>query len=152
MASGPAEATSPPRFNVERKVELKGMPFRQPVLTEAETAALDRFLADLRPVSIGAVIVTGHSDRLERQSTPGLATARAIEVVDYLVYHGLDPKLIFWQESEPPRARAIETACPDSPGARELIECLGSDRAVTIEVVGSAPGRWSPQLRRYIAP
>ena len=135
---------------MELKFEVQRLPFRQGVLTEEEIAALARFFTELKPMAIGAVIVTGHADRLELQSTSGLATARATEVVEYLVDRGIDPKLIFWQESERPRAQAIQAACQDSPGARELIDCLGEHRAVTIEVVGVVFGPVSPELRRYI--
>ena len=48
------------------------------------------------PVAISAIIITGHSDRLEGSSTE-LSEARAKSVRDYLVSRGIDQKVMFWE-------------------------------------------------------
>ena len=48
------------------------------------------------PPQISAVIITGHSDRMEGRSTD-LSEARAKAVRDYLVSKGVDQKLMFWE-------------------------------------------------------
>ena len=51
-------------MNIERKIELQGMPFDKAEMTPDNVKELDQFLADLKPVTLGAVIVTGHTDRI----------------------------------------------------------------------------------------
>ena len=53
-------------------------------------------LVKKRAVRVGAVIVTGHTDRQEANGQ-SLSEARAKTVVDYLVKNGIDGKLIFWE-------------------------------------------------------
>ena len=48
------------------------------------------------PVNVSAVIITGHSDKLEGSGTD-LSEARAKSVRDYLVSKGIDQKLMFWE-------------------------------------------------------
>jgi OOP family OmpA-OmpF porin len=48
------------------------------------------------PPQVNAVIITGHSDKLEGGST-NLSEARAKSVRDYLVSKGVDSKLMFWE-------------------------------------------------------
>jgi outer membrane protein OmpA-like peptidoglycan-associated protein len=52
---------------------------------------------DSRPTSVGSVIISGHSDRLEAKSKPNLSEQRAMAVRDYLVSQGVDSKLMFWE-------------------------------------------------------
>src|SRR5438552_331129 len=54
----------PEPMNVERKIELQGMPFDKAQMTPDNVKELDEFLADLKPVTLGAIIVTGHTDRI----------------------------------------------------------------------------------------
>ena len=50
-----------------------------------------------RPTNVEVVIVTGHNDRLEEKSKPGLSEQRAKAVTDYLVSKGVSSKVIFWE-------------------------------------------------------
>lgn len=53
---------------------------------------------DTRPLAVGSVIITGHSDRFEvQEGDNSLAESRAKAVMEYLVSKGLNPKLIFWE-------------------------------------------------------
>ena len=53
---------------------------------------------DKRPTTVGSVIITGHTDRVETgQGKDGLAEERAKAVRDYLVSKGVDSKLMFWE-------------------------------------------------------
>jgi OOP family OmpA-OmpF porin len=70
------------------------------VLKEGGRAELDRLMAVLkkRAVNVGAVIISGHTDRLEAgRGDKALSEQRAVAVKDYLVSRGLDQKLIFWE-------------------------------------------------------
>ena len=49
-----------------------------------------------RAVQVGAIIVSGHSDRNEANGQ-ALSEARAKAVVDYLSSRGIDSKLVFWE-------------------------------------------------------
>ena len=63
---------------------------------------IDELLALLkkRAVRVGAIIVSGHTDRLEAAGNKALSEQRAVAVKDYLVSKGADQKLIFWEGKE----------------------------------------------------
>ena len=74
------------------------MPFGKAEMTADNKAELDKFLARLRkatkargPVQIGAVVVTGHTDRIgSLKYNMKLSERRAVVVKDYLVSAGVD--------------------------------------------------------------
>lgn len=89
----------PQLMNVERKIELQGMPFAKAEMTDDNKKELDAFFAkQLKGVTLGAVIVTGHTDRLgsDKINKP-LSEKRAVVVKDYIVAKGVNQKLIFWE-------------------------------------------------------
>ena len=70
------------------------------VLKDGGKGDLDELIAEVakRKVTVGAVVVAGHTDRFEAESAPAnLAEERAKSVVAYLVSKGLDQKLMFWE-------------------------------------------------------
>ncbi len=72
-------------------------------LKDGGKAELDGLLALLkkRAVRVGAIIVAGHTDRLEaRAGLKSLSEDRAKAVKDYLVSKGADDKLVFWEGKE----------------------------------------------------
>ena len=84
--------------------------------------------------SIKYIIVNGHADRLgSPQYNQALSEKRAEAVRAYLVSRGVD-------------ASGIETlgfgktlpvkSCPDQKDRKSLIECLGPNRRVVVEVQG----------------
>ncbi|MBI1964669.1 MAG: OmpA family protein, partial [Betaproteobacteria bacterium] len=88
-----AKKKAKPQFlNIEEKIELQGMPFGKAEMTDDNKAELDKFLAGLRkatkaraPVQFGAVIVTGHTDRIgSLKYNMKLSERRATVVKDYL--------------------------------------------------------------------
>ena len=53
---------------------------------------------DTRPLAVGSVIITGHSDRFEGgEGDNALSEARAKAVMEHLVSKGVNPKLVFWE-------------------------------------------------------
>jgi outer membrane protein OmpA-like peptidoglycan-associated protein len=68
---------------------------------------------DPRPVNIGSVIITGHSDRLEAESNANLDEQRAKAVQTYLAQKGLDPKLMFWEGKDAREPMAVTKFCAD---------------------------------------
>jgi len=69
-------------------------------LKDGGKAELDSLVALLkkRAVQIGAIIITGHTDRFEAEAgKTTLAEERARAVKDYLASKGLDEKLMFWE-------------------------------------------------------
>jgi outer membrane protein OmpA-like peptidoglycan-associated protein len=75
---------------------------------------LDKMLADLakRKVDVSAVIVSGHTDRLEAAAgNKALSEQRAKAVTDYLVSKGLSQKLIFWEGKEAREPVAVTKFC-----------------------------------------
>ena len=73
------------------------------VLKDGGKKEIDELLAlvQKRAVRVGAIIVSGHTDRLEAAAgNKALSEQRAVAVKDYLVSKGADPKLIFWEGKE----------------------------------------------------
>ncbi len=93
--------------------QLKAMPqgnsafdFKSAVLKDGGKAELDTLVKsvasgvgkDTRPLAVGSVIISGHSDRLEAdEGDNALSESRAKTVMEYLVSKGINPKLIFWE-------------------------------------------------------
>jgi len=70
------------------------------VLKDTGKDDLDAMIATIakRKMTVGAVVVAGHTDRFEAESAPAnLSEERAKSVVAYLVSKGLDQKLMFWE-------------------------------------------------------
>ena len=70
------------------------------VLKEGGRKEIDQLVATLqkRAVQVGAIIISGHTDRLEAESgKTALDEERAKAVKDYLASKGLDEKLMFWE-------------------------------------------------------
>ena len=63
-------------INVERKIELQGMPFDKAEMTPDNVKELDEFMADLKPVTLGAIIVTGQSETVAAAQLLTMARAR----------------------------------------------------------------------------
>lgn len=100
------KAPKPVMMAFEEKLYIQGNTAFDPsgsVLKDGGKKEADGLLALLkkRAVSVGAIIVAGHTDRLEAAAgNKGLSEARARAVRDYLVAQGSDEKLIFWEGKE----------------------------------------------------
>jgi len=127
-------------INVERKIELQGMPFDKAEMTPDNVKELDEFMADLKPVTLGALIVTGHTDRIgSLKYNQRLSERRAVVVKDYIVSKGVDPKLIFWEGKAFKQPIPVTKFCSNKMKRKQLIECLAPNRRVTVEAVGVMP-------------
>ncbi|MDH4149694.1 MAG: OmpA family protein [Betaproteobacteria bacterium] len=143
----------PEMLNIEQKVELQGMEFNKAEMTDDNKKDLDKFLASLaKPtkaraaVAIGAVIVTGHTDRIGSMAyNMKLSERRAITVKDYIVSKGIDQKLIFWEGKGPKQPIPVTKFCDNKMKRKQLIECLAPNRRVTVEVVGRAQSLAKPK-------
>lgn len=143
----------PQMLNIEEKIELQGMEFNKADMTNDNKADLDQFLAGLRkatkaraPVAIGAVIVTGHTDRIgSLKYNMKLSEKRAITVKDYIVSKGVDQKLIFWEGKGPKQPIPVTKFCDNKMKRKQLIECLAPNRRVTVEIVGRAESLAKPK-------
>ena len=149
----PAPAPKPAKpqmMNIERKIELQGMPFDKAEMTPDNVKELDKFLADLKPVTLGAVIVTGHTDRIgSLKYNQRLSERRAVVVKDYVVSKGIDPKLIFWEGKAFKQPIPVTKFCSNRMKRKQLIECLAPNRRVTVEAVGVQP---KPPAKKPAAP
>jgi OmpA-OmpF porin, OOP family len=136
----PEKKPKPEMMNIERKIELQGMPFDKAEMTPDNVKELDQFLADLKPVTLGAVIVTGHTDRIgSLKYNQRLSERRAVVVKDYVVSKGIDPKLIFWEGKAFKQPIPVTKFCSNKMKRKQLIECLAPNRRVTVEAVGVQP-------------
>ena len=69
-------------------------------------------LVKKRAVQVNAVIVAGHTDRLEAKSaSKSLSEDRAKAVKDYLVSRGINEKIIFWEGKEATQPVAVTKFC-----------------------------------------
>jgi OOP family OmpA-OmpF porin len=142
-----------PMVNVEQKIELQGMPFGKAEMTADNKKELDKFLDGLHkankargPVTIGAVVVTGHTDRIGTlKYNMKLSERRAVVVKDYLVSKGVDQKLIFWEGKGPKQPIPVTKFCDNKMKRKQLIECLAPNRRVTVEAVGRAESKAKPK-------
>ena len=146
-AAKPAPAKKPDPINITEKIEPQNIPFDKPELTADNKKELKEFLDDLRKankarteVSFGAVVVTGHTDRIG--SIPynmKLSEQRAVMAKDHMVNtERVDPKLIFWEGKGPKQPIPVTKFCDNKMARKQLIECLSPNRRVTVEVVGTA--------------
>ena len=143
----PAKKKKPVMLNITEKIELQGMPFAKAEMTADNKKELDKFIAGLRkatkaraPVQFGAVVVTGHTDRIgSLKYNMRLSERRAVVVKDYLVQNSnVDQKLIFWAGKGPKEPIPVTKFCDNKMKRKQLIECLAPNRRVTVEVVGRA--------------
>jgi OOP family OmpA-OmpF porin len=149
----PEKKAKPKMLNVEEKIELQGMPFGKAEMTADNKAELDKFLGGLRkatkaraPVRFGAVVVTGHTDRIgSLKYNMKLSERRAVVVKDYLVAAGVDQKVIFWEGKGPKQPIPVTKFCDNKMKRKQLIECLSPNRRVTVEVVGTAESLAKPK-------
>jgi OOP family OmpA-OmpF porin len=135
-------AAKPEMQNVELKIELQGIPFNKAELTADNKKELDEFLdKEVKPLTtIGAVIITGHTDRIGSDKyNKKLSERRALVAKDYIVGKGIDQKLIFWEGKGKAQPIPVTKFCDNKMKRKQLIECLAPNRRVTVEVVGTKP-------------
>ena len=139
----PAPPAKPTPVNIELKIELQGIETNKTELSAASKAELDAFMnkdmANLKtPGSkIGAMIISGHSDKLGTEKyNKTLSEKRALLVKDYVVSKGIDPKVIFWEGNGSKKPIPVTKFCTNKMPRKQLIECLAPNRRVTVEVVG----------------
>jgi OmpA-OmpF porin, OOP family len=144
----------PAMLNITQKIELQGIVFDRAEMTPDNVKELEKFIASLRkatkargPVQFGAVIVTGHTDRIGTlRYNMGLSERRAVGVKDYLVKNlNVDPKVIFWEGKGPKEPIPVTKFCDNRMARKQLIECLSPNRRVTVEVVGRAQSLAKPK-------
>ena len=114
-AKEPAKPAKPEMVAFEQTAYVQGNTAFDPgsaVIKEGGKKELDDLVATIkkRAVQVGAVIVTGHTDRLEAKGE-ALSEARAKAVTDYLVSQGVDGKLIFWEGKAAKEAVPVTKFC-----------------------------------------
>jgi OmpA-OmpF porin, OOP family len=152
-AAPAAKPKKPEMLNIEEKIELQNMEFDKADMTADNKTDLDKFMGDLQKptkaraaVQYGAVIVTGHTDRIgSMKHNMKLSERRAITVKDYIVSKGVDQKLIFWEGKGPKQPIPVTKFCDNKMKRKQLIECLAPNRRVTVEVVGRAQSLAKPK-------
>lgn len=152
-AEKPKPKPKPVMINIEQKIELQGMPFDKAEMTADNKKELDAFLDGLSkatkargPVQMGAVVVTGHTDRIgSLKYNMKLSERRAQVVKDYIVAKGVDQKLIFWEGKAFNQPIPVTKFCDNKMKRKQLIECLAPNRRVTVEVVGRAQSFAKPK-------
>ncbi len=144
----------PVMLNITEKIELQGMPFGKAEMTADNKKELEKFVGALQkatkaraPVNFGAVVVTGHTDRIgSLKYNMKLSERRAVVVKDYLTANlKVDPKVIFWEGKGPKEAIPVTKFCDKKMKRKQLIECLSPNRRVTVEVVGTAQSLAKPK-------
>ncbi|HWM43520.1 MAG TPA: OmpA family protein [Burkholderiales bacterium] len=111
--------------------------FNKAVLTQEARSKLDsEVVAKLRDLKdVRYVIVNGHADRLgSAQYNQKLSEKRADAVRAYLVSKGVDQakvETLGFGKTLPVKA------CPDQKDRKGLIDCLGPNRRVVVEVQGT---------------
>ena len=109
---------------------------------------------EVKPLTtIGAVIITGHTDRIGSDKyNKTLSEKRALGVKDYVVGKGIDQKLIFWEGKGPKQPIPVTKFCDNKMKRKQLIECLAPNRRVTVEVVGTRTIQPKPEAKPAAKP
>ena len=140
-----AKPKKPQPLNITEKIELQGMPFAKAEMTADNVKELEKFIGALQKatkarsaVRFGAVVVTGHTDRIgSLKYNMKLSERRATVVKDYLVSKlNVDAKLIFWEGKAFKQPIPVTKFCSNKMKRKQLIECLAPNRRVTVEAVG----------------
>ena len=134
-APAPAPVVETKRFTLKSDVLFN---FNKATLKPEGQQALDQMysqLSNLDPKD-GSVVVLGFTDRIGSDAyNQGLSEKRAQSVVDYLVSKGIPASKISARgmgESNP----VTGNTCDNVKARAALIDCLGPDRRVEIEVKG----------------
>lgn len=93
---------------------------------------------DPRPLTINAVVLSGHGDRLEA-NPDALSMARARAVKGYLVSQGVSEDVIFWEGQGAKSPVPVTEFCDDKMPQEELAACLQPNRRVVLEIGGMKP-------------
>lgn len=102
----PKPEAKPAYANVQQTAYVQGnwaFDRNSAALKDEAKKEIDKLVASLqkRKVEVGAMIVSGHTDRLEAAAgNKALSEQRAKAVTDYLVSKGVSQKIIFWEGKE----------------------------------------------------
>ena len=131
----------PQMLNVELKLSVQNFDFDKATMRDDQRKEIDDWMASAwKGVTLGAVIVTGHTDRIGSAAyNKKLSEARAQTVKDYLTGKGVDQKLIFWEGKGFANPVPVTKFCDNKMSRKQLIECLAPNRRVDIEAVGQKP-------------
>ena len=89
---------------------------------------------------------------LAKKYNKKLSEKRALAAKDYIVSKGIDQKLIFWEGKGPKQPIPVTKFCDNKMNRKQLIECLGPNRRVTVEVVGTADPQPKPAAKPEAKP
>jgi OmpA-OmpF porin, OOP family len=131
----------PQMLNVELKLSVQNFDFDKATMRDDQRAEIDEWMTKAwKGVTLGAIIVTGHTDRIGSAAyNKRLSEARAQTVKEYLTGKGVDPKLIFWEGKGFSSPVPVTKFCDAKMNRKQLIDCLAPNRRVDIEAVGQKP-------------
>jgi OmpA-OmpF porin, OOP family len=131
----------PAMMNVELKLSVQNFDFDKATMRDDQRTEIDSWMAKAwKGVTLGAIIVTGHTDRIGSAAyNKKLSEARAQTVKDYLIGKGVDQKLIFWEGKGFANPVPVTKFCDNKMSRKQLIDCLAPNRRVDIEAVGRKP-------------
>jgi len=131
----------PAMENVELKLSVQNFDFDKSTMRDDQRKEIDDWMGTaLKGVTLGAVIITGHTDRFGSVAhNKKLSEARALTVKDYLTSKGVDQKLIFWEGKWFSNPVPVTKFCDNKMSRKQLIECYAPNRRVDIEAVGQKP-------------
>ncbi|MCC7082351.1 MAG: OmpA family protein [Burkholderiales bacterium] len=131
----------PAMLNVQLKLSVQNFTFDKATMRDDQRKEIDSWMAKAwKGVTLGAIIVTGHTDRIGSKAyNQKLSEARAVTVKDYLISKGVNQKLIFWEGKNFAQPVPVTKFCDNKMSRKQLIECLAPNRRVDIEAVGQKP-------------
>lgn len=134
-------AKKPEPVPVELKLAVQNFEFNSAVLKDDAKKEIDDFFAnELKGVTLGALIITGHTDRIGSDKyNKKLSEERAKSAKAYIVSKGIDEKLIFWEGKGKANPIPVTKFCENKMPRKQLIACLAPNRRVEIEAVGTKP-------------
>ncbi|MDB5799921.1 MAG: ompA family protein [Rhodocyclales bacterium] len=110
-------------------------------ITDIGREKLGQFVTRVNGINLEVITAVGHADRIGSDSyNQKLSEKRANSVKDFLIGQGVPANRIYTEgkgETQPVTGDSCKNIGPDNRRNRKLIDCLGPDRRVELEAVGT---------------
>jgi len=142
-APAPIPVPPPPAPTAE-KVTLPAdalFAFDKAEITEQGKEKVTIFADNAKKLNLEVITVVGHADRIGSDSyNQALSEKRANAMKDFLISQGIDANRIYAEgkgESQPVTGDTCKNLGQESGRNKKLVDCLGPDRRVDMEAVGT---------------
>lgn len=119
--------------------------FDKAEITQEGKEKVEVFATNAKKLSLEVITVVGHADRIGSDSyNQTLSEKRANAMKDLLISLGIDANRIYAEgkgEAQPVTGESCKNLGRESGKNKKLVDCLGPDRRVDLEAVGTRPAK-----------